>query len=173
MGRQPVGKRAMTAAERQRRRRERLAASKAKPASKPEPPRPAPAAPSADRKASTRERLLEHGLRNLKTERDLLRKEIAALQGLLKLPPDVDKRYRAFLRRARARDRAVLKYRVAEVERLVKEQDRLAKARSGAIPDRLWRDLMLCLHPDRSVSDAVLAGAFDEMRKREGVLRGR
>ena len=86
---------------------------------------------------------------------------------LLKLPPDVDKRYRAFLRRARAKDRAYLKHYRAGIDKLLSDERDAARRRSGAIPDRLWRDLMLCLHPDRSASAAVLARTFDEMRKRE------
>ena len=128
MGRPPIGKHAMTAAERQRRRRERLAAGKTKPASKPEPSRPAPAPPSADRKASTRARLLEQGLATLKRECAQQCKEIAALQVLLKLPPDVDKRYRAFLRRARAKDRAYLKHYRAGIDKLLSDEGRCQKA---------------------------------------------
>jgi|SRR5262245_36846853 len=66
-----------------------------------------------------------------------------------------------------------------ECARLRKEIEALTKrehapdARSGAIPDGLWRDLMLCLHPDRSVTDKVLARTFNEMRQRESVLRSR
>jgi hypothetical protein len=57
-------------------------------------------------------------------------------------------------------------------ERYIRERGRQANARSGAIPDKLWADPMLCLHSDRSASDAVLARTFDEMRRVFGVRTG-
>lgn len=192
MGRPPIGKLAMTDAERQRRRRERL---KSKPASKPEPPRPT--APQPDVR-SQREHALQQALATMTRERDQLRrevealrasppepqwmrnqlrdlrsnnaklrKEVAELTALTKLPPEIHKRYLASCRRWRAKKQAELNLQ----RRALEERERTVGARTGAIPNKLWRDLMLCLHPDRSASNVVLGRAFDEMRKRESVLR--
>ena len=75
MGRPPIGKHAMTDAERQRRRRERL---KSKPASKPEPPRPTAPQPDA---RSQREDALQQALATMTRERDHLRREVEALRA--------------------------------------------------------------------------------------------
>jgi hypothetical protein len=91
------------------------------------------------------------------------------VKALSQMPTEIVPRYRAFLRHARAKDRALLKLYMRNHDRHVEEN----RARSGAILDRLWADIMLCLHTDRSVSDKVLARTFDEMRKREKVLRAK
>jgi hypothetical protein len=105
----------------------------------------------------------------LRQDNAALRREIDELTALAKLPADQHKRYLESCRRWRAKKQAELN---AEW-RSIKERERTVGERTGAIPAALWRDLLLCLHPDRSASDKVLARTFDEMRKREGVLRAR
>jgi hypothetical protein len=108
-------------------------------------------------------------LASQKQDNAQLRREVAELTALAKLPADQHKRYLASCRRWRAKKQVELNAR----RRSLEERERTVSERTGAIPVKLWRDLMLCLHPDgrKSTSDKVLARTFDEMRQRESVLR--
>ena len=119
--------------------------------------------------------LTEHGppwmkiqLRNARSDIAELRREVAELTALTRLPDEVHKRYRASCTRWRAKKQAELNAQWRSLE----ERERGVDARTGIIPEPLWRDLMLALHPDNAASDKVRARAFDGLRQRQHVLQG-
>lgn len=80
-------------------------------------------------------------------------------------PPPAD----AALAAANQRIAALLQ----EVAKLQQENAALRsqRGRSGKISDNLWRDLMLCLHPDGKPSEATRKRAFIGILELEQMLR--
>ena len=96
-----------------------------------------------------------------------LRQELTEATTLAKLSPDQHKRYLAWCRRYRRRMRA-------EVDKSwgrLRELERTVGARTGMIPDPLWRDIVKCLQG--TPSDETRNRAFIGMKDREKLLRDR
>ena len=120
--------------------------------------------------------LTDHGpqwarnqLMHLKSDNAHLRREVAELTAMTKLPPDLHKRFLASCRRWRAKKQAELNLQ----RRSLEERERTVGARTGTFDDRLWADLMKCLHTDGRPSKETLERAFIGLKEREEVLRAK
>jgi hypothetical protein len=152
MGRPPIGKTAMTDAERQRRHRAQQAVTK--PVTKPAQPDPATAVLKARiaeldpaSLSATAQKKLETAIRQHKRQLDA-----------------------QFSQAVNDRVKEVLDNWLPDYEQKLREAERVINTYEGLISRADFRKIWACLHPDRGASQTMLAEAFDIFSKHEQVL---